>query len=70
VSRRLGLARGRTEAQVAAALETAIPEPFKLGAHIWLLKHGKRVCRARRPLCAACPLADLCERNGIAPAAA
>jgi endonuclease-3 len=67
VARRLGLAQGRSEAQLAAMLETRVPEPFKMGAHLWLLNHGKRVCRARRPRCEACGLADLCERNGMPP---
>jgi endonuclease-3 len=66
VSRRLGLAQGNTEAQVARALETRIPERWQRGAHIWLLELGKRICRSRVPRCAVCPAADLCERNGVA----
>ena len=50
VSRRLGLARGKVEAQVARELETRVPERWRWGAHIWLLEHGKQVCRSRRPL--------------------
>ena len=65
VSKRLGLARGKIEAQVARELETRVPERWRWGAHIWLLEHGKQVCRSRRPLCEACFLADLCERNGV-----
>jgi endonuclease-3 len=67
VSRRLGLARGKVEAQVARELETRVPERWRWGAHIWLLMHGREVCRSRRPLCEACFLADLCERNGVDP---
>jgi endonuclease-3 len=65
VSRRLGLARGKVEAQVARELETRVPERWRWGAHIWLLMHGREVCRSRRPSCEACFLADLCERNGV-----
>ena len=67
VSRRLGLAHGKVEAQVARELETRVPERWRWGAHIWLLMHGREVCRSRRPSCEACFLADLCERNGVDP---
>lgn len=66
VSRRLGLAQGRSEAQLARALEPRIPEPWRMGAHLWLLEHGKAWCKPRRPRCDACPLGDLCERHGVA----
>jgi endonuclease-3 len=28
--------------------------------HVLLIEHGRKTCRARRPDCAACTLADLC----------
>ncbi|MGF1477199.1 MAG: endonuclease III domain-containing protein [Geminicoccaceae bacterium] len=65
VARRLGLSAGKTEAKVAADLDEKIPQDFKMGAHMWLLNHGKRFCRSRAPRCADCPLNDLCERNGV-----
>ena len=65
VSRRLGLAAGKTEAQLAVDLERRVPERFRFGAHIWLLNHGKLVCRSQRPRCPDCFLLDLCERNGV-----
>jgi endonuclease-3 len=65
VARRTGLAAGRTEAAVAAALDGRIPQGWRWGAHMWLLNHGKRCCRARRPACNVCPLAGLCEQNGV-----
>lgn len=65
VCNRTGLANGRTEAQTARALEPRVPSRFAWGAHLWLLEHGKRVCRSRRPRCGACALDDICEKNGI-----
>jgi endonuclease-3 len=65
VATRTGLAQGRTEAQVAAALEQRIPERWRRGAHLWLLELGKRCCTPRRPRCSSCAIAELCERNGI-----
>jgi endonuclease-3 len=61
VSRRLGLAGGRTEAQVAAELDERVPSWAKRDGHLWLLRHGKRTCRSRTPRCGDCVLSDLCE---------
>ncbi len=68
VARRTGLAAGRSEAAVAAELDARVPQHWRWGAHMWLLRHGKRHCRARRPGCANCPLLALCERNGLSAA--
>ena len=65
VARRTGLAAGRTEAAVAVDLDGRVPDRWRWGAHMWLLNHGKRCCRARRPACERCPLAGLCERHGL-----
>ncbi|MEM4485702.1 MAG: endonuclease III [Zestosphaera sp.] len=34
-------------------------------AHYVLILHGRRVCRARNPRCALCPVRDTCVRNGL-----
>ena len=60
VSNRTGLARGRTPAQVEARLERVTPAEFKLHAHHWLILHGRYVCKARKPECWRCAVADLC----------
>ena len=60
---RMGLAQGKTEAQLARDLEPKIPTQYRMGAHMWLLNHGKYVCLARAPRCAACNLSDLCMYN-------
>ena len=65
VAQRTGLAAGRTEAALAADLDCRVPAGWRWGAHMWLLNHGKRCCRARRPACAGCPLGAICERNGV-----
>lgn len=65
VAKRLALATGKTEAQVASTLETVVPDAYRWGAHMWLLNHGKRFCRARSPRCTECPFLDLCPRVGI-----
>lgn len=58
---RTGLARGRSEAQTAAALDALAPEWAKADGHLLLLDFAKAVCRARAPKCPTCLLSDLCE---------
>ena len=60
VANRTGLAPGKTPLAVERNLEDAIPETWKLHAHHWLILHGRYVCKARKPDCPACAIADLC----------
>ncbi|NLW16602.1 MAG: endonuclease III [Firmicutes bacterium] len=60
VSRRLGLATGRTPDQVEAELTALLPEEHWIKAHHWLIWHGRRQCYARRPACDTCPLSTIC----------
>ena len=66
VGNRTGLASGKTPEQVEAKLEKRVPAPFRLGAHHWLILHGRYVCKARTPECWRCPVMDLCSyRNKV-----
>ncbi len=60
VANRLGLAPGRTVREVEDRLDRLVPKPFRRHAHHWLILHGRYVCKARKPLCGACVLFDLC----------
>ena len=60
VSNRTGLARGKTPEQVEAKLEKRVPQPFRRGAHHWLILHGRYTCKARVPECWRCPVVGLC----------
>jgi endonuclease-3 len=60
VGNRTGMAKGKTPEQVEAKLEKCVPGPFRLGAHHWLILHGRYVCKARTPECWRCPVVDLC----------
>jgi len=60
VGNRTGLAKGKTPLAVEKALEKQVPQPFRVGAHHWLILHGRYVCKARRPECWRCTVADLC----------
>jgi endonuclease-3 len=58
---RVGLAPGKTPDEVEAILERVIPEEYLYHAHHWLILHGRYVCKARKPDCEACIIADLCK---------
>ena len=63
---RLGLVPPRATAIAAQALmQQAIAPADVYPAHLNLIRHGRHVCVARRPLCSACVLADLCPRVGV-----
>ncbi len=60
VSNRIPLARGKTPLEVELGLLKIIPQEFLLHAHHWLILHGRYICKARKPECARCVIADLC----------
>jgi endonuclease-3 len=60
VCNRTRLAPGKTVLAVELLLEKVVPQPFRLGAHHWLILHGRYTCKARRPECWRCLVADLC----------
>lgn len=60
ISNRLRLAPGETPLAVEQGLERAIPKEFALHAHHWLILHGRYICKARKPDCPRCLIADLC----------
>jgi endonuclease-3 len=60
VSNRLGLAKGDTPLAVEEGLMKAIPRNKWSDAHHWLIWHGRKICKARKPECNTCPLAALC----------
>ncbi len=61
VSNRTGIAPGKNVLEVEKRLIKLVPEEFLLDAHHWLILHGRYVCLARKPRCATCLIADLCE---------
>lgn len=62
VTRRLGLAGPKDSAEKIQGLwEALAPADWFYPLHLNLIRHGREVCRARRPACDRCPLADLCR---------
>jgi endonuclease-3 len=58
---RLQLAPGKTPDEVEQGLLKIIPPEYLRHAHHWLILHGRYVCKARRPECERCIIADLCK---------
>jgi endonuclease-3 len=61
VARRLGLTEGKTPEAVEADLTRRFDRQWWISLHHWLIWHGRRVCHARKPLCASCSIRSLCQ---------
>ncbi|MCR5553231.1 MAG: endonuclease III [bacterium] len=62
VSRRLGLAKGKTVGEVQTCLEK-LPKELWANTHFSLVLHGRRVCKARKPMCENCKFSNDCKYN-------
>ena len=60
VANRTKIAPGKTPLAVELKLLKSVPDEYKRDAHHWLILHGRYVCKARKPDCWRCPIADLC----------
>jgi endonuclease III len=69
VCNRTGLAAGRNVREVEDKLLRIVPPEYQLGAHHWLILHGRYVCTARKPKCPQCPIRDLCAYRHKTPPA-
>ena len=58
---RTGIAKGKNVVEVEKGLLRHIPKEFMVDAHHWLILHGRYICVARKPRCAACLISDLCD---------
>jgi endonuclease-3 len=63
LSRRLGFSDRNDVLGVEKDLMEKIPRDLWIKAHHWLIYHGRKVCRARKPKCGDCPLKDLCPEG-------
>ena len=58
---RTGVAIGKDVVAVERAIEDHIPAEYQHHAHHWMILHGRYICKARKPVCANCIIADLCD---------
>jgi len=68
VANRTGIAPGKTPAAVEQKLLKTVPKAYLRDCHHWLILHGRYVCKARKPECWRCPIADLCDWKPKTPA--
>jgi endonuclease III len=61
VGNRTGICPGKDVDTVERAIEDHIPAEYQQHAHHWLILHGRYICTARKPRCADCLIADLCQ---------
>ncbi|WP_413818704.1 endonuclease III [Shinella sp.] len=61
IANRLLLAPGKTPDEVEDRLIRIIPDEYLYHAHHWLILHGRYCCKARKPECERCVIADLCK---------
>lgn len=67
VANRTGLAPGKNPLQVELGLERIAAPAFAPNVHHWLILHGRYVCKARKPECWRCIIADLCRYEPKTP---
>lgn len=68
VANRTGLAPGKNVDIVEQKLLKFVPKEFLHDAHHWLILHGRYTCKARKPECWNCMVADLCDYRYKTPA--
>lgn len=67
VSNRTGMAPGKNVVDVELNLLRVTPDEYRMGAHHWILLHGRYTCVARTPKCYDCRIADLCQYKPKTP---
>ena len=60
LSHRIGLSSEQNLLKLEKNLLNITPIKYKKNAHFWLVEHGKKVCKARKPLCGKCDIAKYC----------
>jgi len=61
VAERIGLVRaGLSDAEIHKKLEQEIPAEQVYSFHLNMVEHGRRVCKAPKPKCGVCMLAEEC----------
>ena len=68
LAKRLGLTASDDPVRVESDLMAALPRQEWLHFSHRVILHGRAVCQARKPLCAACMLNDICPSSTVAMA--
>jgi endonuclease-3 len=65
VTYRLGLTREKDPLKIERDLIDQLAKKEWIDFAHRIIHHGRRICKARRPLCEVCPLESLCPRVGV-----
>jgi len=60
LSNRIGLAKADDVLKTELQLMKNIPKVLWSSAHHWLIWHGRKICKTRKPLCNACDILEFC----------
>lgn len=61
LSNRIGIVEGSTREKTQELLQDEIPDKDKYSFHLNLIEHGRKICKAKNPLCDNCFLQDICD---------
>ena len=64
LSRRMGLSKEENPVKIEKDLMKIVPRRDWLDFNYIMVEHGRKICDARRPLCAVCPVKHFCPSNG------
>jgi len=65
ISRRLGLSAHKDPEKIERDLMELVPATEWIALSHRMIRHGRRVCTARKPQCGLCPLGAICPKIGI-----
>lgn len=65
LSQRLGLTTAAIAEKIEIDLQELVPKKQWILFPHWLIFHGRRICKARKPRCFECVLADQCPSAGV-----
>ena len=61
LANRIGITKTETANLTQVKLEKAVPAKWLMEAHHFLILHGRRICKAQKPLCNLCSIQQFCQ---------
>ncbi len=65
IAGKLGYTESRDPYKIEKDLTTAIPEKEWINSHLLFIRHGRSICKARKPACGICPVSLYCPSAEI-----